>query len=267
MTAARWIDLAGAVNVRDLGGLPTADGQHVLPRRLIRADNLQGLTAADVRRLVEEYQVRSIADLRTATELELEGPGPMTREPRVRIEHLSVVPESGVTTDVAAEREDGSPVLPWQTEQAAQRRRELGDGIENIYAGYLVDGGEAVLGALRLIASTDGAVLVHCAAGKDRTGVVVAAALAEVGVTREAIVGDYARSGERIGAIFGRLKQSPTYAGEVEDGPLDRHKPRAESMRRLLNLLDKRYGGVPGWLRVNGWSDDDAAALRRHLLG
>ena len=38
-------------------------------------------------------------------------------------------------------------------------------------------------------------------------------------------------------------------------------------MRRLLNLLDKRYGGVPGWLRANGWSDDDAAALRRHLLG
>ena len=60
-----------------------------------------------------------------------------------------------------------------------------------------------------MIAHSPGATIVHCAAGKDRTGTVVAIALAEVGVTREAIVADYARSAERIEHIFGRLRSSP----------------------------------------------------------
>ena len=53
MTDAHWIGLDGAVNTRDLGGLPTVDGGLVLPDRLIRSDNLQGLTPGDVRLLVD----------------------------------------------------------------------------------------------------------------------------------------------------------------------------------------------------------------------
>jgi protein tyrosine/serine phosphatase len=261
----RWIDLDGAANVRDLGGLSTADGRTVQRNRLIRSDNLQGLTDADVRRLVDEHNVRTVADLRTGVEVAAEGPGPMTRIPEVRIEHLSLFPEAGERTDaVAVERSDGPVVLPWQTED----RRERSDrhGASGVYLGYLEDRGDSIVAALRLIAHSPGATLVHCAAGKDRTGVVVALALAAVGVPANQIVDDYARSADRIRDILARLKASPTYASDLEDTYIDRHTPQGSTMRRMLEALNVQYGGAPAWLRAHGWTDDDDAALRRKLL-
>lgn len=263
MTDARWIELDGAVNARDLGGLPTKDGRHTRPDRLIRSDNLQGLSAADVRRLVDEHGVRVVADLRTDVEVAHEGPGPMTREPAVRIAHLSLFPESGQNTDAAADDDDGPVTLPWQNRDTDQDRPR---GASAIYLRYLDDRADSVVGALRLIAHADGAVIVHCAAGKDRTGVIVALALGEVGVTREAIVADYARSGERIEQIFARLRASTTYADDLSGQDVDRHRPRAVAMERVLDEIDDEHGGIPEWLRAHGWTEDDAAALRGKLL-
>jgi protein-tyrosine phosphatase len=271
VTSPRWIELDGAENVRDVGGLPTVDGRTVQPGRLIRSDSLQALTEADVRRLVDDLRVRSVADLRTDVEVKHEGPGPITAEPDVVVEHLSLFPEAGENTDAAA-AEDADPdrpvVLPWQTRSSPdgvgddERRR----GAAGVYLRYLDDRADSVLRALRLIAGTDGATIVHCAAGKDRTGVVVAFALAEVGVTREAIVADYARSAERVAAIVARLAARPTYAGDLDTEDIDRHKPKAQTMQRLLDGMDDLHGGIPAWLRGHGWTEQDAAALRHHLL-
>lgn len=267
MTSPRWIGLDGAANVRDLGGLPTLDGRRTLPNRLIRADNLQGLTDADVRLLVDTCDVRAVADLRTGVEVDLEGPGPMTREASVDIHHLSLFPEAGRNTDAAALDDDAPVVLPWQN-----RGTDLGEpdgaqkGASGVYLRYLDDRADSVLAALRLIADTDGATIVHCAAGKDRTGVVVALALAEAGVKPEAIVEDYAMSAERIEAIFARLRASRTYAEDLANQSMDKHRPRAGAMQRLLDALEADHGGAPGWLREHGWTDEDAAALRKRLL-
>ncbi|MDQ2748015.1 MAG: tyrosine-protein phosphatase, partial [Actinomycetota bacterium] len=263
MTSARWIDLDGAANVRDLGGLPTDDGQRIQPNRLIRSDNLQGLTEDDVRVLRDEHDVRAVADLRTGVELDAEGPGPLTREPAVEIAHFSLLPEAGRNTDAGALDDDAPVVLPWQN-----RGTDWGEpgtvrvGASGVYQRYLDERPDSVVGALRLIADTDGATIVHCAAGKDRTGVVIAVALAEVGVTREAIVEDYARSAERIEAIFARLKASRTYADDLANQSIDKHRPRAATMEQLLDRLATEYGGAGTWLRAHGWTDDDAAALR-----
>src|SRR5579875_385825 len=170
----RWIELDGAENVRDLGGLPTTDGRTVQPHRLIRSDSLQGLTAADVRHLVDDVGVRAIADLRTGVEVESEGPGPMSREPLVEVRHLSLFPEAGERTDAVAAEEDAPVVLPWQTRDRPESVDERRRGASGIYLSYLDDRADSVLEALRLIAYSDGATVVHCAAGKDRTGVVVA---------------------------------------------------------------------------------------------
>jgi protein-tyrosine phosphatase len=267
--SSRWIELDGAENVRDLGGLPTMNGRVVRPHRLIRSDSLQQLSDADVRRLVDEVGVRSVADLRTGVEVASEGPGPITREPLVEVRHLSLFPEAGDNTDAVAAEDAGAPVvLPWQ-----DRKRSIDDddrrrGASGVYLSYLDDRADSILAALRLIAGSDGATLVHCAAGKDRTGVVVAIALAEVGVQREAIVDDYALSGERIEAIITRLSARRTYATDLDAGQVnfDRHKPRADTMARLLDAVDEFYGGVPAWLRSHGWTEHDAAALRSKLL-
>ena len=121
--------------------------------------------------------------------------------------------------------------------------------------------------SLRLIADSPGATIVHCAAGKDRTGVVVAMALDEVGVERDEIVADYARSAEVIEDIFDRLRSSRTYAGDMRDADAGRQAPRAATIEKLLDLLDEQFGGTAAWLRAHGWTEDDAAALRAKLLG
>jgi rhodanese-related sulfurtransferase len=267
-STTRWIDLDGADNVRDLGGLPTNDGCCVQPRRLIRSDSLQDLSERDVRYLVDELNVRAVADLRTGVEVTGEGPGPMNREPRVDVRQLSLFPEAGVNTDaVAVDNADGPAVLPWQTREREASEDERRRGATGIYLRYLDDRADSLVDALRLIAGTDGATIVHCAAGKDRTGVVIALALAEVGVERDAIVDDYVLSAERVKATLARLAARTTYAADlIADADIDRHKPRAATMQRLLAAIDDLHGGVPAWLRAHGWTEDDAAALRKRLL-
>lgn len=257
-----WIDLEGAANVRDLGGLPAVDGRTVAPRRLVRSDNLQGLTPSDIGLLVDDVGVRAVADLRTSAELSSEGPGPLTQESRVRIEHFSLYPEAGEHTDVVAD--ESEPVLlPWQIRE--RQRGERRDAAA-IYQRYLEDRPDSVVAALRLIAESDGATIVHCAAGKDRTGVVVALALDEVGVERDAIVDDFVRSGERMKQILTRLAASRTYADDIRGVPFEKHLPRPETMKTFLTELDEIHGGTATWLRKHGWTDSDASALGAALL-
>jgi protein-tyrosine phosphatase len=266
---ARWLDLAGADNARDLGGLPTTDDRRVQPHRLIRSDNLQMLSDADVRYLVDDLEVRAVADLRTGVEVEGEGPGPLTHEPIVDVRHFSLFPEAGLNTDaVAADDEPDAPVLlPWQGRERPDSEEERRRGAADIYVDYLIDRPDSIVDALRLIAETDGATIVHCAAGKDRTGVVVAIALSEIGVDRDAIIADYALTSERIERVLRRLAARRTYAADLEDEhDFDRHKPRPVTMERFLDEMDERYGGVAAWLRAHGWTDEDAAALRKRLL-
>jgi protein tyrosine/serine phosphatase len=254
----RWIELEGAVNVRDVGGLPAEQGRRTAARRLLRADNLQGLSAADVTRLVDELGLTTVVDMRSVGEVDAEGPGPLTRVPSVALVHQSVIPEGGKATDAAA---DG--VL-------ARREAVLAhypdDPVCAYYLGYLADRPDSIVGALRAVADSPGAALVHCAAGKDRTGVVIAIALSAVGVHRDAVVDDYIASGERIDAIMDRLRASPTYAADIDKMPPDVHKPRAETMVAFLREVDERYGGVQAWLADHDYGKDEVEKLRAELL-
>jgi protein-tyrosine phosphatase len=120
--------------------------------------------------------------------------------------------------------------------------------------------------ALRGIATAGGPALVHCAAGKDRTGVVVALALSVAGVRRDAIIADYAASAERVGQVMARLGAAPVYAAAIDGRPVLEHVPRAETMAAFLDQLDSRYGGTLAWLAGHGFGPDDARLLRAQLL-
>ena len=252
-----WIDLEGAANVRDLGGMPTVDGGRTARGRLLRADNLQELTPSDVAVLVRDMGVSTVVDLRSSNELKSEGPAPLDGVPEVRHAHHPVLPERGTNTDIIA------AALATKAEQ--DRSRYPADPTCGHYLGYLEDRPDQVTGALRSIAHAEGAAIVHCAAGKDRTGVLIALALTVAGVTPRAVVADYARSAERGDAIIARLLRSPTYAQDIASRPAGAHLVRAETMAAFLEQMDARYGGVVQWLADHDVSDDDLRLLRAKL--
>jgi protein tyrosine/serine phosphatase len=145
------------------------------------------------------------------------------------------------------------------------RSRYPDDPVCGHYLGYLEDRPDQVVGALRTIAHAEGAAVVHCAAGKDRTGVVVALALTVAGVPAQAVAADYAATAERTEAIVARLARSRLYVRDITSKPADLHRPRQETMTAFLEQMDARYGGVASWLTDNGLSREDLDTLRLKL--
>jgi protein-tyrosine phosphatase len=262
----RWIDLEGLANLRDLGGLATESGELVQPRRLLRSDNLQSLTSRDVETLLE-LGLSDVIDLRSDYEAQAEGPGPLSRDQRVVIHQHSFFREwrEGVGADKTDERPELMPeeALPWVDRQPSV---ELANPVSAIYLSYILERPDSVLAALREISSARGAALVHCAAGKDRTGTLVAIALRLVGVGPEDVVDDYAASTQRVEAVVGRLLASPTYAENLRDRPMSSHESHPETMRVFLTHVDEWYGGVSGLVERIGWTAEDTERLRDRLL-
>jgi protein-tyrosine phosphatase len=243
----RWIALDGAANARV-----------VVPGVLLRSDNLQSLTSRDVAVLVDDQALEVVLDLRTDVEVELEGPGPIALEPRVRIEHRSLYPRSGGNTDL-----DATSVSIWPPHGPSRWPDET--RVVQAYLSYLIARPDSIVASIRTIASADGAVLVHCAAGKDRTGVVVALALDAAGVDRSAIISDYLATTQRIEAIMARLVSSPTYRSELEGHDPQTHAPVAGTIERVFELIDESFDGSAAWLSANGLSDAELDQLRHRL--
>ncbi|MGI3782091.1 MAG: tyrosine-protein phosphatase, partial [Janthinobacterium lividum] len=193
----RWIELDELANLRDVGGVPTTDGGSIAPGRLLRSDNLQTLTDGDVDALLA-LGVTDVIDLRSDYERDAEGPGPLTKTDVVHHPH-SFFQEwrEGVGENkdeaVAEERPETIPdqALPWV---GVEPTVALENEVAGVYLSYVVDRPDSVVAGLRHVAGAEGAALVHCAAGKDRTGTLVALALTLAGADREAVIDDYAAS-------------------------------------------------------------------------
>jgi protein tyrosine/serine phosphatase len=253
-----WIELQGAVNARDVGGLPADGGARVRSGALIRSASLQHLTEADVAHLVGDLGVRRVVDLRTDVEVARQPPGPMHAQADVVVHHLSLYPD---VADHAEVPPGSTPVLAWQGERFATEHGP----VVGSYLRYLEQRPDSVVAALRAIAEPDGATLVHCAAGKDRTGVVVALALTVAGVPRDAIAADYAHTESQIEAIVAHLARSDLYHREV-NRPDQIPPASAEVMISVLDAIDAEHGGVLSWLAEHGWTELDTSRLRRKLL-
>ncbi len=267
-----WIELEGVVNMRDVGGLSTTSGEAVRSRRLLRSDNLQDLGAAAIRTLLETYRVSDVVDLRTHVEVAREGEGPLQRVETVRFHHYTLYREDSLETGIpAAER-----ALPWEVDE---QRAGVGAPVRNghrpghdefwsdHYLSYLATRPDSVVAALRAVASSEGAAIVHCAAGKDRTGTIVGLALKIVGVTDEAVIADYAASAERVPQILERLRSKPAYAENMRGKTVKQQSPSSDTMRLLLDALESRFGGVHGWLETQGWTREDTERMEDKLLG
>jgi protein tyrosine/serine phosphatase len=231
------LDWPGCRNARDVGGLPTADGRTVREGVLIRSESLQYLTPEGVE-AVRRSNVSRILDLRG--DLEVEGaPTPFTGDPLAVRQSLQdpADPDHGQPTIVAA--------CTWMLD----RRPEL------------------FAAAVKAIADEpDGAVVVHCHGGKDRTGMVVALALSVAGVPEEEIVADYFLTQERLAPwLEEQLAAEPDTALHPE--MIEFRDTRAESLVAILRHLDEKYGGAEAYLRHGGLTTADLAKLRTRLVG
>lgn len=238
---ARLLEWEGCLNARDLGGYPTIDGQETSWGAVLRSDNLTPLTDAG-RQAVVNSGVRSIVDLRTPEELELH-PNPFAApgEHDIAYTHLSLV-------DPAA-----APGPEFTT-------------LANDYKGLLDRFASQIGQIMTTIARAPrGGVLIHCMAGKDRTGIISALLLDLAGVPRETIGADYALSAENLRPADEEwLETGPGERAEREQR-LQTFLPRAEVMIEVLDYLDQRYGGVEPYLRQAGVSAEDIEHLRHRM--
>ncbi|WP_432946563.1 tyrosine-protein phosphatase [Kribbella sp. CA-253562] len=235
MTPDRRLDWPQCLNVRDLGGLPTSDGGRIRANALIRADSLQHLTPAAVE-TIRQAGVSRVLDLRSHGEVS-SFPTPFTQHPiglHLPLQDPADPPSTATTiVDSCLEMLDRHPEL-------------------------FVAVFEAILDA------PEGAVVVHCFGGKDRTGVVVALALAVAGVSEDEIVADYFLTRDNLASLMAeQLAAEPDESRHPE--LLEFRDTRAESMTAILRHLDTTYGGAVGYLRQAGLSDEQIAALKARL--
>jgi protein-tyrosine phosphatase len=223
-------------NARDVGGYPTADGREVRWRGLVRADNLCRLTA-EGQAALREYGVRTVVDLRRASEVRAE-PHPFDGSDRPGYVHLDL--------------DEATPEL-------------LAIAPDKYYPRVLDVRAPSVAAAVAAFAGAPpGGVLFHCQSGKDRTGIVVALLLALAGVRRETIVADYLLSDDLL-APDREARMRAASADPVEQAALtDSWRARPEKINGLLDRLEA-LGGAEAYLRSAGLSADDLDRVRARL--
>ena len=234
-----------ALNLRDVGGLACRGGGSTRHLVLLRSGSLRLLTPDDARVLLSVCGVGVVVDLRTAREVAADGPSVLARA-GVATLHLPLMDDDGLALPEA----NGDPV-------AALRRA---------YQGYLDERGHHVATLARLVAGSTTATLVHCAAGKDRTGVAVAMLLDAVGVERAAVVADYTATNDVIEHVVRTLAATYGHTREIEGVDMAAHRARPAVLTELLERVDAEHGGAAEWLRRRGLTATDLAALRHRLV-
>jgi protein-tyrosine phosphatase len=232
----RHIELHGLMNLRDVGGYPLPGGGRIRWRTLFRSDAPGHVDAAGAD-VLAGLGLRTVVDLRTDSETE------------------------------AAPTALGLPARTTQISLLGADLQALPPELPAIYR-YLVDDRGAVIAAAIGLLAGPGAfpALVHCSAGKDRTGVVTALVLSLAGVPDEYIAADYALTARyldlRRTAAIGRIQASTGLAGELAEGLL--LSPPALILE-TLDRVRQTAGSVEGYLRRHGLSQSDLDRLRASL--
>ncbi len=206
-------------NARDLGGYATDDGVTIRWGVLVRADAVGRLNTQG-RAALEAYGVRTIIDLRIPVEVRDE-PSPFTDHAAITTHYLPLNPNDRlISKAVAAHKEAGLSYT------AA------------INAAYLSTNQAQIAAIIRAVAGApDGGVVVHCHAGRDRTGLIIALLLGIAGVPAATISADYALSFSAV----------------------------SETMDATLRYLESAYGGIEPYVRAIGVTDAEIAAIRHRL--
>ncbi len=230
----RAIEFSDIYNFRDLGGYPTTNGRTTAWQRVYRADDLCRLTDDDKPRFAE-LGIRTVIDLRRPEEVARRG----------RVPEFTAVDYHNLHLVHA----DWDMRLFDNTDERTAFLRER-------YLDMAVTGAEAIGTSLRLIADADSSPLVvHCIAGKDRTGMVCALTLSLLGVADELVADDYALSEAPAQAYH--LRRADPYPTLIAP---------AAAMLGFLDGLRSTHGSIEAYVNSLGVSDGHIAAMRGHLL-
>lgn len=244
--------LSAPVNLRDLGGIPI-DGGVLREGLAIRTDDLAYVTTEVASQLVGAG-LTAIIDLRSPLEVSVTGRGPLADYP-VAYHHLPLI------ADVGRSMGDGASELTH-------------DAMGQMYLRMVEVAAPQLVTALNVIAHTPGTAAFHCAAGRDRTGVVAAMLLLALGAADDDIVADYALTGHNMAAIMQRT--APVMGAMWKALGFDADAAGASaallegsmevSMRTLLDTLREQHGDALAPLRAAGLSDATVARLRERAL-
>ncbi|MBP1327586.1 protein-tyrosine phosphatase [Leucobacter exalbidus] len=234
------IQLSAPVNLRDLGGIPVAGGT-VAHGFAIRADDLTTIPAASAQELVDAG-LTAVIDLRSRGEVEATGRGALQQH-AVTYHHIPFV------TDLSSNK-------------APQSKPGTMPNMTAFYPALFTSAAPQIVAALAVLAHAQGTVAFHCAAGRDRTGVLAAALLLALGAEDEAIITDYERTHPNTEAIMERtrpnLRRVMLAAGFDLDAAakLATQQPGADdAMRVTLTTLRAQYGDPLAPLKSAGLSD------------
>jgi protein-tyrosine phosphatase len=240
----------GLLNVRDLGGHPTEDGDETRFGSIVRADSVRRLSDEGWEALVD-YGVKTVVDLRANEELEADPPAELP---------VDVVHVPFMETDRGDWQE-----IEGELEAAAKAAPDTATATRDVYLIFLERFDRNVAAAVRAVANApEGGVVIHCAGGKDRTGLLTAFLLHLAGVGTDEIAQDYALSEERL-----RSRHEEWLAKAQSDEERERLKrisqTPADSMKGVFEELERRYGSAEEFLRQAGLTDDEIARARARL--
>ena len=238
LDAGARLEWDGLHNARDLGGHPTPTGR-TRHRAVVRSEAPSRLTAAGRRQMID-HGVTCFLDLRSDQEAE-DDPSPFADAPGYR--RVTILDAEGMERSQAISAAEDLMKLLLE-ERSHLIARALADLLE---------------------LSISGGVLLHCRAGKDRTGVIAALLLANAGVDAITIAGDHARSADNMEPLYAIWQQQAATEAERLAIAMRKFAPTRESMLHTLAWLDERYDGVPGYLRASGLGAADVAGLRALL--
>jgi protein-tyrosine phosphatase len=238
----RRIPLTGSFHFRDVGGYETRSGATVRWKQLYRSDALGRLTPEDIE-LLRGVGISTLLDLRSPREVAETGPGLPAVHLGARHHHI-----------------------PFTEDIAAMSGLEEMSNLGALYAQFLESGQEPVRKLfLALAEGQTYPAVIHCAAGKDRTGVSVALVLRVLGVPDDVIAVDYGMTDDVMSIYVAKLRESGY-------GPLfDRVHPellraRPESILHFIGELDRQFGSTEGYLNASGVPSDALETIRAQLL-
>src|SRR5262249_21555291 len=213
-------------------------------RQVFRSDALHLVTAADVAHIRHELGVGDVIDLRSSAELSSEGQGPLA-ELGVRFHHVPLF--------------DGEV-------RSEDRERVAQITLADRYVFLTELAGPRIARVVTLLADANTPAVYHCAAGKDRTGVISALLLGLLGVPDDVIVADYVATRDTLDAIIDRLNALEGYRTMLASLPPDTLHANPETMIEFLERLRARHGSVEAYALRAGVPADAGAGLRERLV-